>query len=429
MNPTRTLVASARLGLAIVLFLASPLRADDLAPQLQSLIDRYRDSYGFPGATVAIAPPAGPVISVATGTADRETKTAMTPDSRMLAASIGKTFVASTVLALEADGVLSQAELVCDRLARRNWCARLPNHATMTIGHLLHHAAGLPDHVQMPAFAAELAARVAGDGGALTPEESIAFLLNRDPLFPAGTGWAYTDTGFLILGLVIEDVTGRSYYDVVRERFLAPLGLAATTPSDRRDLAGLAVGYTCAANPFGLPPRTMDATGRLVWDPATEWTGGGLVSTSHDLALWGRALFAGKAMAAPYLERLLDSVPETKDRPDRRYGAGVSIHSATPHGPVYGHAGWIPGYVSSLRHYADFGITVAFQINSDTSMLGERSDLVPALEAALADLALDSAERWQRPRVQRDSERVRDEQTDDGSRPGITALRAETGSS
>jgi D-alanyl-D-alanine carboxypeptidase len=267
----------------------------------------------------------------------------------------------------------------------------------MTIGHLLRHTAGLPDHVHMSAFAEALAARVAAGGNALAPEQSITFVLDREALFPAGTGWSYSDTGYLILGLVIEDVTGRPYYDVVSERFLVPLGLAATTPSDRRELAGLAVGYTGAVNPFGLPPRTMDPSGRLAWDPATEWTGGGLVSTSRDLALWARALFAGKAMAEPYLERLLDSVPEGKNRPDRRYGTGVAIYTATPYGPVYGHAGWIPGYVSNLRYYADFGITVAFQINSDTSMLGERSDLVPALEAALAELALGSTRQPQRP--------------------------------
>lgn len=399
MSPARRLAARAALCCGIALLLASPSRADDLALRLQSLIDGFRHDYGFPGATVAIASPAGAVITVATGAADREAQIPMTPGSRMLAASIGKSFVASTVLALETEGLLSQADLVCDVLSARRWCDRLPNHATMTIGHLLRHTAGLPDHVHIPAFTAALAARIAAGEDALRPEGAIAFVLDEEPLFRAGGGWAYTDTGYLILGLVIEEVTGDTYYDIVTERFIVTLGLSSTAPSDRRDLAGLAVGYTAATNPFGLPPRTMDASGRLAWNPATEWTGGGLVSTSHDLALWGHALFGGNAMAGPYLDRLLDAVPMQRDRPGMRYGAGVAIHAETPRGPVYGHAGWIPGYVSSLRHYAGHGITVAFQINTDVGIVDNRSDLVPALEAALADLAIGPDEHAARPRA------------------------------
>jgi D-alanyl-D-alanine carboxypeptidase len=118
-----------------------------------------------------------------------------------------------------------------------------------------------------------------------------------------------------------------------------------------------------------------------------EWTGGGLASTSSDLARWGHLLFGGAALTQPYLNRLLDSVPVAPDEPGMRYGSGVAIHADTSLGPVYGHGGWIPGYVSSLRHYADHGVTVAFQINTDAGLMDGESDLVPKLEARLADLA------------------------------------------
>lgn len=144
-------------------------------------------------------------------------------------------------------------------------------------------------------------------------------------------------------------------------------------------------------NPFGLPPRTVDADGKLLWDPAMQWTGGGLVSTSRDLAVWGHALFAGHAMATPYLDRLLDAVPVSPDAPGVLYAAGVAVYADTPRGPVHGHGGRIPGYVSSLRHYADHDVTVAFQINTDVGIADDGTDLVPALEAALADLAIAMA--------------------------------------
>ena len=95
-------------------------------------------------------------------------------------------------------------------------------------------------------------------------------------------------------------------------------------------------------------------------------------------------------MTQPYLDRLLDSVPVDPDTPGILYGAGVAIHESTSHGSVWGHGGWIPGYVSSLRHYPDHGVTVAFQINSDAGIVDDITGLVPELEAALADLVIGS---------------------------------------
>lgn len=373
---------------ALAFVILAPFSAawsDDL--QLQELLDGFRDRYGFPGATAAYIRPDGSVEMAATGFSDLEDEIATTPRSRMLAASIGKSFVGATVLALESDGVLKRSDPVALHLGDRDWFERLPNHATMTVNDLLHHSSGLPDHVYSDDFAAEMAARVAAGGGAVPAEAAIGFVLDAAPLFPAGEGWAYSDTGYLLLGLVIEKAAGRSFYDLVADLFLDPLRLEATTPSDRRALPGLAAGYTIEGT-FGLPRRTMDSQGRLLWDPASEWTGGGLVSNSPDLAAWGHALFGGAALPVPYLDRLLDGYGISPDAPGIAYGAGVSIQADTPHGPVYGHGGWLPGYVSSLRHYADHGVTVAFQINTDVGIVDDSTDLLSALESALAELAI-----------------------------------------
>lgn len=376
---------------AAALAMGAPLGANAPDARLHDLLAGFHESYGFPGATAAIALPDGTVVTAAIGQSDREAGTPMTPETVMLAASIGKTFVAMTVLALEDSGLLSTTEPVARYLGDRDWFERLPNHATMTVRDLLRHGAGLPDHVHLPSFQAEMGARMASGGAAIAPEEAIAFVLDTEPLFSAGTGWSYTDTGYLLLGLVIEEVSGQDFYDLVGERFLEPLGLENTTPSDRPDLPGLAVGYVAEDNPFGLPERTADADGRLLWDPGMEWTGGGFFSTARDLALWGHALFGGDAMEAPYLDRLLDGVPVSPDAPGIHYGAGVAIYADTLRGPVYGHGGWIPGYVSSLRHYTEHGVTVAFQINTDVGFADDSTDLVPALESALADLAIGLA--------------------------------------
>lgn len=367
-----------------------PGLADDTRPatqaQVHALLSAARAEHGFPGATAAYALPDGTVITTAVGLADVEAGTAMTPDSRMLAASIGKTLVGALILSLEDDGTLRRRDPVSRYLGDRDWFARLPNAPDLTIGQLLTHTAGLPDHVHMAGVARQLVARART--GPVAPEDAIAFVLDTPPLHHAGRAWAYSDTGYLLLGLVIEAASGHAFYTLVQGRFLDPLALTQTGPSATPDLSGLAIGYTVPDNLLGLPARTMSADGALLWSPAIEWTGGGFVSTSGDLARWGHALFSGAALPDPYLDRLLDRVPVHPEAPGLFYGAGVGIYGATEFGPVYGHGGWLPGYVSSLRHYADHGITIAFQINSDVGVVDDSTDLVPELEAALAALLI-----------------------------------------
>ena len=370
----------------ILLVQAASADSSDRSPDVQALLESFRGTYGFPGATVAYVGADGEVQGFAVGLADIEAGTPMTPETRMLAASIGKTIWGALTLSLEGDGVISRSDLVSEYLGDELWFARLPNADDITIGHLLTHTSGLPDHVHMESFASELIAL--GQQAAFDPADLVSFVLDEPALFEAGTEWHYTDTGYILLGLVLEAATGRDLFALTAERLLDPLGLATTIPSRLPALEGLAVGYSTEDNPFGLAPRTMDSDGRLTWNPAIEWTGGGFASTSADLVLWGQALFSGTAMDADYLVALLDGFAIHPDARGVFYGAGVAIYQETPHGAVYGHGGWIPGYVSSLRHYADHNLTIAFQINSDAGVVDDSTDLVPALERELARLLI-----------------------------------------
>ncbi len=355
----------------------------DLRGDMQDLLGAFHETYGFPGATLAYVADDGGVETLAVGLADIEAGIPMTPDSRMLAASIGKTIWGALVLALEAEGTLSRADLVASHLGDLPWFSRVPNADTMTVGQLLNHTSGVPDHVHMDGVAPEFVAL--GDTGQFDPAVLVSFILDAPPLFEAGSEWAYTDTGYVLLGLVLEAATDRDVYDLAQDRLLGPLGLTATGPSDRPTIGSLAVGFTMEDNPFGLAVRTRDDGGALTWNPVVEWTGGGFASTSADLARWGHALFNGGALDAEYLDPLLDGVAVHPDAPGLFYGSGIAIYRDTPFGSVYGHGGWMPGYVSSLRHYADHNLTIAFQINTDVGIVDGRSDLVPALEAALAE--------------------------------------------
>lgn len=374
--------------LLVIGFQPRPLVASDLTQAIQTVLDEAQHQYGFPGATAAYVLPDGTVGVVATGMADRETATPMTVRSRMLAASIGKTFVGATAIALAQEGLLDLDAPISQYVGDRAWFSRLPNHSDITLHHLLTHSSGLPDHVHLANFATAIADRWRDPGNPFPPESLLEFVLDQPPLFKSGTGWAYSDTGYILVGLVIEAATGERYYDELQTRFLTPLGLKLTAPADRRWLPGLAAGYMAADNPFGFPPRTTTADGVMAWHPGFEWTGGGLISNSLDLACWGAALFGGRAIPGDYLDDLLNAVSTSPDTHDIQYGSGVGIYRDGPFGPVYGHGGWIPGYSSSLRYYPDYEVAIAFQINTDIGIVDDTTPVMPDLEFRLAERVL-----------------------------------------
>lgn len=337
--------------------------------RVQTVLDSLRAADRFPGATAAIVRPDGTLRAFATGWADREDSTRMRPDARMLGGSTGKSFAAAVVLGLAQEGYLDLDAPLGRWLGDRPWFDRLPNAGALTLRHLLRHQSGLADHIHDPDFAAAVQHKMEAEGpaAAMAPEQLVRFVLDTEPLFPAGTGYHYSDTNYILAGLVVEAVTDSAYYDVLRQRILDPMSLTHTAPADRPDLPGLAAGYIAGEAPFGLPPKvTQD--GVLVYNPATEWTGGGLVTNPQDLARWAKALYEGKALPGDYLGPLLDAVPkdaaqQARYGPDVRYGLGVTIR-ATPLGLAYGHRGWTPGYLSIFEYYPARGVAVALQVNA-----------------------------------------------------------------
>lgn len=368
-----------------------PLEEPDtvrFSAEFQSALDEFQRTYGFPGATAAYVLKDGTTFIAASGLADVEEEQPMTVQSRMLAASIGKTFVGAAAVALARENVLDLDAPLSRWLGDRPWYERLPNNDAITLRHLLTHQSGLADHVHLDSFRAAVSRKWREKSNPFSSAELIEFVLDRPPLFEAGTAWSYSDTGYILMGLVIEESTGRSYYEEIKDRFLIPLNLHLTAPSDQRYLPGLAAGYMAEDNSFGFPRKTVDGNGMMQWHPGFEWTGGGLVSNSRDLAEWGAALFAGNAMPGDYLTDLLQAVPIHPEEPSVLYGLGIGIYQSSPFGPSYGHGGWVPGYSSSLRHYADHRVTVAFQINTDIGIVDDTTALVSEMEERLAQIAI-----------------------------------------
>lgn len=337
-----------------------------LRAELKALIHEHN----IPGATAAFVLADGRFGEVAVGIADRETGEPMRVESRMLAASIGKTFVGAAALAMTAEGGVDLDAPVSRWLQGKEWFDRFPEGYRITLRQLLTHRSGLPNHVELETFALALRQRWAWRTATFTAEELVGFVLELPLEFPPGVGWSYSDTGYVLAGMILEQASGKSLYEEVESRFLIPLGLTGTSPSDRSILPGLIPGYTSSANSFGFPEKSTDSEGKLRWNPAVENFGGGWVSTAGDLARWGHALYDGEVLSESAQTELLQTLPISEEPGAVRYGIAVSHHPKTAIGSSYGHGGWIPGYVSSLRHYPRYGFTVAFQINAD-AMDGE----------------------------------------------------------
>jgi D-alanyl-D-alanine carboxypeptidase len=391
--------AAIAVGVVIATVVACSTRNDQSDGQLvglkarfQAALDHIHDEAQstdarFPGATAAFILPDGRVIGCATGYSDTELGIPMRADMRMPSGSIGKTYVAAVTLSLVYDGMLSLDDKISKWMGDEEWFSKLPNGPEITLRMLLNHSSGLVDHVfDAPAFQAA-ARKLFSSGDAnryFTPRELVKFVLNRRPLFPAGHGFHYSDTGYILVGMIIEKATGTPYYELLERRFLDPLHLHYTVPADRRRVPDLAQGYAVRSSAlFGVPHKVVK-DGELVFNPLTEWTGGGLFNNPQDLVRWAKALYEGRAMRGPYLADLLGSAVKTGPGDAAPlYGLGVEILQ-TPFGRAYGHSGFFPGYLSTLRYFPAYQVAVAMQINTDAKQ--PRARMMPLVQAVLDEL-------------------------------------------
>lgn len=335
-------------------------RADEsaLRQTLQAKLDEWHKNGKFPGATLGVCPAEGKCFALATGFSDLESKTPMRPTDIMAAGSVGKTFAAAVALQLVKEGKINLDEKVEKYLGKEAWFARLPNAKDITVRHLMNHTSGLVRYEFKEQFTKDL---TASPDKAWKPEELIAYLLDEKAPFEAGKGWDYSDTNYIVLGMIIERVTGKKFYDEARRRVLKPLKFERTLPQDKRELKNLIPGYAGANNPFGGKDKVLE-NGKFIINPQFEWTGGGWISNTEDLARWAKAMYEGKAFDASLLPQMLDGVPARLGR-DTKYGLGVIIRP-TAAGLTYGHSGFFPGYMTDMMYFPEHKISLAVQVNT-----------------------------------------------------------------
>lgn len=352
---------------ALVLLCAVPVFAQAPAPPatIQQYLDQWRDASGVPGVAVGIVGRDGKVAGYASGESDKVTHRKMQPTDLMLAGSTGKTFFAAVALQLIEAGTLELDAPISKYLGSRPWFARLPNSKDATVRQLMTHTSGIIRYEFNDKFTADLRAQ---PNKVWTREEQIGYLFDTQAPFAAGQGWDYSDTNYMVLGLIVEQITGAKYYDLIRDRFLTPFHLIGAVPSDQQRIPGLVPGYVGAGDPILPAGGDVMKDGVLVINPQLEWAGGGFATSPVDLARWGHELYAGTALSEKARKLMIDAAVPAKLGAGSMYGLGVIVRPPAPAtgmtSVTWGHSGYFPGYMSELIYVVDTGVTLAIQINS-----------------------------------------------------------------
>jgi D-alanyl-D-alanine carboxypeptidase len=341
----RALVKRVRLQLlpCVVLTVAGACGRPNAATDfLQARADALVRSDAPGGVILAIVRPNGEVIAASAG--HQSGGGPIPTDGRVRIGSVTKTFMAVLVLQLADEGRVD-----LDAPAR-TYVTNPPPPAGVTVRDLLQHTSGLPGDAQ-PGFLD----RIQGQPNQpLTPQQILAFTRDVPPLFEPGTGWSYSNTNYIYLGLLVEDVTGLAVANVLRARIIQPLGLVDTY------LAGAEQGPPVIRAPIRIGDHEFPYDYPYTSIATSAWTAGAMVSSAADLGTFFRALFAGKLISQSALEEMTSIAPGPQvDDPPSGYGLGLTEwHPAEfPGMELYGHGGGIAGFLTLVFHDPVKGIT------------------------------------------------------------------------
>jgi D-alanyl-D-alanine carboxypeptidase len=325
-------------------------------PKLDSQLRRLVAA-GAPGA-IGLVNDGRTVRLHAAGVADRHSGRAMRATDRFRAGSMAKPFVSTVALQLVGEGKLSLTDTV------EHWLpGALPYGDQVTLRQLLSHTSGVPDN-QEPVEAEWLKGNMTHSWA---PRTLVAFVAAKPQAFAPGTSWAYSNTNYMLAGLIIERATGHTLADELGRRVLGPLHLRDTSfPVNRSVIAG------SHANGAALVQgKLRDVT---VLNPSGTWGAGNIVSTATDIAHFWRALLGGRLLAPAQLAAMKTTVPIATGSAVH-YGLGI-IRWPSACGPLWGHGGDIAGYSNRFQNTEDgtrqSGVMVA--MNPMPERLGEPVD-------------------------------------------------------
>lgn len=334
------------------------------------------------GLSIAVVRHGQLVLAKGFGYADLSERVPVSADTVFRLASITKEFTAAALLHLQEEGELSLDDRMGDFLPNYPAAVR-----RITIRDLLSHTSGLSDAAVIPIFE---------EGGVGYTRERIIDLVASQPLdFEPGTGHSYSNVGFILAGMVIEEATGTTYGDYVTDEILEPLGLEQTRfcPDEQPADARWAHGYDPQHGNWSRALRLGRASALV--DPAPinmelVSSAGGLCSTVTDLARWPGML---RSFLHPAAYREMSRPTVLADGTTVPYGLGIQIREFGSH-PAVSHGGVIAGFVSIVADFPEDDVTVAILVNTRLLNLGLGVQLADRVLGAVFD---EPGSRWRDP--------------------------------
>ncbi|WP_327404052.1 beta-lactamase family protein [Streptomyces sp. NBC_01288] len=354
-------------AVALSVALAGPATAApagrDHAATREALRAAVKD--GVPGVTATVRD-GGTTWSTTTGVGNLRTGTPRSADDRYRVGSITKTFVSTVLLQLEAEGRLS----LDDKVA--TWLPGVVegngnDGGKVTVRQLMNHTSGIFNYTADDDFGN---AYFTKDGffqhryDTKTPADLVAIAMSHKPDFAPGTSWNYSNTNYVLAGMVIQKVTGHSYETEIRDRIINPLKLRATSLPGTRVTLPRPSSHAYSKLADATTGPTYDVT-RL--NPTIASSAGSMISDSADLDRFYGALLGGKLLPPKQLKEMKTTVATGDDSDGTRYGLGLTDITLPCGVHVWGHDGGIHGSSSAAVATADGRHSLAFNFNGDWS--------------------------------------------------------------
>jgi D-alanyl-D-alanine carboxypeptidase len=367
--PGKRIVAVGTLVTLLAATTAAPALAGTTNP-LQRALDRVTVAGGAPGAE-AVVTDHGRVTVARSGVGDVTTGKPYPRDAKFRAGSITKTFVATVVLQLVAEGKVKLDDPI-DRYLPGVVTGNGNDGRKITVRNLLQHTSGLYNYTE-DVLTTDLES-LRHRGG--EPGELLTSALKHAPLFVPGSAWSYSNTNYIVAGMLVEKVTRQSVATEITRRITRPLGLRDTS------LPGRGEERLPAPHPRGYVPADGKLADFTDFDPSIAGAAGALVSTGRDLDTFYTALLGGRLLPAAELAQMRRTVP-VPGEPGTAYGLGL-FHRTLPDGTRYwGHGGDIFGF-ATLSGATEGGHAATVSVNEDPAPDDVREDTEAAFEVALA---------------------------------------------
>ncbi|GHI40670.1 serine hydrolase domain-containing protein [Streptomyces violascens] len=340
-------------------------------PGLRVLLHRLTTKDGGPGALVALGGRSGDAV-LTSGVADVGSHASMRGDSRFRIGSMTKPFVATVVLQLVGEG-----RVVLDAPVERYLPGVVRGHGNdgrrITVRQLLQHTSGIPDYLDYLKPEDVLNDPLAH----YDTRDLVKLALAHPPAFEPGADWRYSNTGYLLAGMLIEQVTGHPYGDEIRHRIVEPLGLRQTSaPVAATEIRGP------HARGYARPGKDAPLKDITALNPTVAGPSGAMISSGADFNRFLGALLRGKLLAPTQLHEMMRTRP-TGDPGGGAYGLGLESHPLPCGGLAWGHDGGIPGYQTTGAATADGRQATAMVNLYPGGTDAQNADMTSAVQTAL----------------------------------------------